>query len=181
MIDGEELHLIEVGHLAQLLGNADIVQAAGSGQRATGNGDELVVIHGEVTALAVAGAERGYAQHVRDELHIAAVPRPDHGTGPGEALRFLIYVGLVGGLVDLVLDQAVGPGDADRIHGGGGAGVENHRHALIQLFAVEAAGLDFNFRVLRQLGGLDPGELNPYPVIGGGAAIMQEVQFAVGG
>ena len=66
-----QLNLIEVGNLAQFLGDADFVCAVARLQRLAGNRDVLVVIHGEVLAVARTGAQRRDAQHVGDELEAA--------------------------------------------------------------------------------------------------------------
>src|ERR1700728_922970 len=125
----------------------------------------LGVIHGEVASIAIASAERRYAQNIGNELELAAVPGPDHGARAGEALRFLINMRLVCGLPDFVLDQPVGPRGANDIHGRMLSGVEKKRHAVVKLAAVESAGFDLDQGILRQLETSHALELNPDPVM----------------
>src|SRR4051794_2323773 len=99
MIYRDELNLVEVGDLAQFFGDTDLVLAVAGLQRRGRDLHIFIVIDGEVTPLAIARAQRGDPENVGDEFKPAAVPGPDHGTGAGEPLRFLVLVSLVRRLV----------------------------------------------------------------------------------
>ncbi len=137
------------------------------------------MIHREIGAFAIARAEGSHAEHVGDELDGTPVPGPDHGAGTGEPLRFLIRVAASGGLADFILDEAVGPGDAHYVHSGG-AGIEQQRHSGVGLFAVERAGFDLDFGILRQLEALNALQAHAEPVRRGRAAVQAEMQLAIG-
>src|SRR5579863_2925581 len=69
-------------------------------------------------------------------------------------------MGLTGRLTDLVLDQTVGPGDANDVDRSFRSRVKQQLHAIVELAAVQAAGLDLDQSVLRQLE--TPHSLQPY-------------------
>ena len=56
VVDGVELDLVEVGDFAEFFGDADLVAAVFGLESRTRDGDVFVVIYGEVSAFAVAGA-----------------------------------------------------------------------------------------------------------------------------
>ena len=94
-------------------------------------------------------------------------------------MRFLIGVGAIRGLVDFVLNQAVRPGDADRIHRGVGPVSNTSGTPVIELLAVERAGLDLHLRVLGQFEALDALKLDADPAARGWAA-AQAFDLAIG-
>ena len=71
---------------------------------------------------------------------------------------------MIAGLLDLVLDEAVGPGDAHHVDAGVGAEIEEQRNAGVDLLLVELAGFDFDLGILRQLQALYALELNTDPM-----------------
>ena len=165
MIDGVQLDLIEIRYLAQFLGDVNFIAAVSGLQRGARNLHVLVVIHREVTSIAIASAERSHSQDIGDELELAPVPGPDHRAGAGQSLRFLIDVRLIRRLLDFVLDQPVGPGDANDVDGSMVSRVERQRHAGVELAAVESSSLDLDQRILSQLQTSHTLELNTDPVM----------------
>ena len=83
MIDGDQADLVQVGDLAQLLDDADLVLAVTRHQRLAGDLDDLVVIDREVLTVACRRAERRDPEHVGDELVLLAVPGVDHRARAG--------------------------------------------------------------------------------------------------
>ena len=60
MVHGQEVDLVEVGHLPQLLGDPHLVVAVGRDERLAGDLDVLVVIDREVVAVAGGGTGLGH-------------------------------------------------------------------------------------------------------------------------
>ena len=75
MVQGHELDLIDVGDFAQFLGHTDLVEAVARAQEGGGDGDVLLVIDGEVLAVAGACAQGATPQHVGDELEAVSRSR----------------------------------------------------------------------------------------------------------
>src|ERR1035438_10402518 len=179
MVDRDELHLVEIGNLAQLFGDADFIAPIHGLQRLAGNLHVFVVIDGEVTAIARGCAQRRHSKHIRDEAELTAIPGEDYGAGAGEALRFLILDGFVDGLLRLVLDQAVGPGDAHGVGDFVGIHAEQKRDAAVDALLITGAGLDLDLRAGRQLHILDAIEARQQPVVMGLGGVLQQVQGAI--
>src|SRR5262245_7123381 len=109
MVDRDQLHLIEVGHLAQLFRDADVVMPVALAQHAAGHPDILFVIGREVLALARTRAERSDTEYVGEESELMPVPRVDHRAGSGEPRLFLVLDDLAGDLLRFVLNETVRP------------------------------------------------------------------------
>ncbi len=139
MIDGVQLDLIEIRHLAQLFGDANFIVAVFGLKRGAGDLHPLVVIHREVTSIAIASAQRSHSQNIGNELELVPVPGPDHRAGAGQSLRFLINVRLIRRLLDFVLDQPVRPSDANDVDGSTVSRIERQRHAAVELAAVQSS------------------------------------------
>ena len=72
--------LVEIGYLAQLLGNPDLVVIVFHGRQGLARDlHVLVVIHREVLAVAGTGAQRRHTQHVGNVLKLLPIPGEDHG------------------------------------------------------------------------------------------------------
>src|SRR5437868_7075701 len=81
MIDGEELYLVQIGDLAQFFSDSNMETAILRDEGAVWNLNVLVVIDGEILAIAGACAERGHTENVGDKAELFAIPGPDHRTG----------------------------------------------------------------------------------------------------
>src|SRR5437763_850277 len=67
MVHRVQRDLVEIGDLAQLLGDPEVVLTIDGSKRRSGDGYVLLVIHGEIAALAIACAQWRYTQDVGDE------------------------------------------------------------------------------------------------------------------
>ena len=179
MIQRQQANLIEVGDLAQFLGDTDLVFPAPRLQRFAGNGDVLVVIHREVLSVAGAGAQRRDTQDVGDELEAFSVPGEDHGAGAGEARCLFDGGQAVHGHLSFVLDQPVGPGDADRVDLRTTTQTHHHRNALVGHLVVVGSRLDFDLRADRELRVLHAGKGKFHPIAVGGSDVAAQVKGAV--
>src|SRR5579872_5071459 len=180
MIDGCEFDLVEIGDFAQLLGDVYIEAAVDGGELIAWDLDVFVVVDRKVLTIAGAGAQRRDSENVGDELELLSVPCPDHGTGAREALRFLVVIGAVGGLVGFVLDQAVAPCGANCVGHGVSSKVENQRDTQVHLLLVERAGLHLDFSIVTELQVLHTSELDAYPVAFGRRLIGRDRAIADG-
>src|SRR6516162_6103250 len=89
-------------------------------------------------------------------------------------------MGLIGSLLDLVLDQTVRPCDANGIDGCSVCGVQQKRHAVIELPPVQISRLDLKQRVLRQLETPHAGQAYTDPAAVEIALVMHQVNTAIG-
>src|ERR1700689_1994205 len=115
MIEGVQLDLIKIRYLTQFFGYVNFIAILYGLKRGARNLHVLVVIHGKVTSIAIAGAEWSHSQNIGNELELAPVPGPDHWAGAGQSLGFPIGMGLIRRLPDFVLDEPVGPRDANDV------------------------------------------------------------------
>ncbi len=166
MINGLEPQLIEERDLRQLLGDADLVAVVHRPQRLARYLDELVVIHREVRTIAVRRAERRDTEHVGDEAEARAVPGPDQRAGTRQPLRFLVHIRLACELIRLILNQPVGPTDANRLRLLARPEIERQRSAVVHLLLIVRACLDLDLRSLGQLQILHASQRDPQPVRG---------------
>ena len=141
----DQADLVEERNLSQFFRDADFILTIHRNQSPPRNLDVLVVIHGEILSVTGAGAERGHAEHVRDELEPAAVPGEDHRAGAGESLGFTDGQELAGGLADFVLDEAIRPGDPHGLDLRLRREAECERRAGIELLLIERSRPDFHF------------------------------------
>src|SRR5262249_14543795 len=95
-----------------------------------------------------------------------------------EARRFLDGGHLVDRLIQLILDEAVRPGDADGVHALAGTEPEDERSSVVGLLLVAGAGSHFHLRANPGLQVLHAGERNLDPVAGVGCGVTVEEDFA---
>src|SRR5437016_4523976 len=91
MVHGYQLDFVEIRDLAQLLSDPDLIMIVLLLQRTAGNLNVFLVVDREVLAIAVAGPQWRYAQHVGDELERASIPGKDHGARSGKP--WLLFIG----------------------------------------------------------------------------------------
>ena len=138
------------------------------------------MIDGKIGAFAVACAQGRDAEHVGDELNtlVRSRSRSWDRNRTGAALPYICRRGWW--LADLVLDQAVRPGDADHVDRWIVAGVEEQRHAGIGLLPIQRAGFDLDFGILREFQTLYAVQADANPSARGGSSVERYVEFAVG-
>ena len=159
VIDRKQADLVDVGGLAQFLGHSNVEESVPLGELVAPDRDVLVMIHGKVHAPSEASAQRRHSQHFADVLEPRAVPREYHGAGPREPRRFLDRDLACLFLRHFVLNQAVGPCDANGVEGLGAAKPEVQRHAGIDLLGIGQPRLDLDARLAadgRALDSLEP-------------------------
>ena len=141
VIDCNQPHLIDIGRLAQFLGQAHVEVTVAHLQLVPPDRHVLVVIDREVNTSCQASPERRNAQHLADVFEFATVPGVDHRTGAGQPRGFLdldLGCRFVG---HLVLDQPVRPSHANRVEVFRRAKPEMQRHAAIDVLGEAQAGL----------------------------------------
>src|SRR5271165_6067657 len=168
MIDSDQFELIDVGNFAQLFCETHIEYTVTRLEACAGDVDVFIVIDREVCAVAGGSAERSDAEHVGDQAKFSSVPSENHGARTGEAGSFLDDVYAIDGAIELILDQAVGPGDAHGLDGRLSAEAKDQGDADVSLLGVTSAGLHLHFGAE---GGLqilyaDEGDFDPVAIIG---------------
>ena len=136
------------------------------------------MIDREVVAIARTGAERSDAENVGNELILVAVPGEDHGAGAGEALRFRNGERFQF-LMRLILNEAVGPGDADGIGIGMAVDREGERDAEVNLLFVIGAGFHFDGCAGGRFEIFDALQADGQPALGG-RSVESQNDIAIG-
>src|SRR5437762_10535538 len=98
----------------------------------------------EVLAIAVAGSQWRYAQHVGDELERASIPGKDHRARAGEPRLFFVDHLLSRCLPYLILDHSIRPGDSHRVRLGIITQSKYDRYAGVGALLIPGAGLYFH-------------------------------------
>ena len=178
MIDGDELNSIEIRDLAELLGNADFVIAVARDHGLAGDLHVFVMIHGEIMAVTRTGAEGSYAKHVGQEMNPAPVQVKIMGQEPERRCASL-SVRLFGGLMNFVLDEPVGPGDANGLGFGGITHAEDDGLTEVSALLVMAAGFDFDLRGVGELDILNALKCGAKIFVAGFGGVAEEEERAV--
>ncbi len=118
MVDHVEADAVEVGHLAQLLGELQLVDAVPRGELLAAHQHVLVVVGRYQHARRHGQAQRRDAEHVGDELVALAVPGVEERARAHQALGLegVVGIGVAGAVTrrvaQVVLHHPVGPQNA---------------------------------------------------------------------
>src|SRR5689334_2021644 len=91
MIQGNQLHLIEIRNFPQLFRDMDFKIAVPALQPVSWDLNVFAVIDGEVMAISAARPQGRNAQHISNEFKPVAIPSKDHGARTGKAR--LLFIG----------------------------------------------------------------------------------------
>ncbi|HKW66714.1 MAG TPA: hypothetical protein VJP04_05460 [Terriglobales bacterium] len=143
MIHRQQLYLVEVIHLAHLVGKAKQVTPVPRLQGMWQAHKLLRIGLGQRT-VGLQFAQRSRTQHIGYEGEFMPIPGVDKRTGTGEALRLAKAHRLVRSHVQRVLHNSVGPGHAYDIHPRQGVRKNPYRRMRHRQLVIEVTRLHFH-------------------------------------